>query len=614
MTTRLVCAAKTDVGLKRQRNEDNFCMVPSQGLYILADGMGGHSSGQVASTLCVKHVSQFICEMAKQPGFQFMYPPNPQLSYEANLLANAIKFANERVYIQSCKDRSMEGMGTTCTSVFNAPQGIIIAWVGDSRIYRIRKGQITQVSRDHSLINHLLDTGELKPEDVKSYGKKNIILRAIGLKENVEVDVREFKREQGDVYLMCSDGLSDLVSDQQICQTVTNAASLDEACNILIGLALKAGGKDNVTVVTVCVEQEDGVTAQPPRHVSTSTMPAAAPQPTPYQAGNPPMAHPAPAPTPMGPVPVGKAPAPKSRMGMPPAAMPRNGMAPMPTAQMSPAVAQPVRMHSIREYILTEAIPVAKRSMPKPPSARGGMPNLPGQKPKPIVEQVVEPKEASVSQEAFDDDDDDETCETRIQSREEILREIGMATVRAAANVPPTPDVQQPRLVNAQAVKEAETPLPSPELLLTAPPAAANGESSSIQEYEDFENDDDAGPKTQIDNIIPNELFTPPSDPFVDDVPRPNPVSSEALAARNASAEGLKPASRISSAGSVPSVAKPPAPPTPPAPPSFNYGKSSASYVAPKEAIKPPSSYDDDDDDSIEINATPNFPHSTFEF
>jgi len=608
MTTRLVCAAKTDVGLKRQRNEDNFCMVPSQGLYVLADGMGGHSSGQVASTLCVKHVSQFMCEMSKQPGFQFMYPPNPQISYEGNLLANAIKFANERVYIQSCKDRSMEGMGTTCTSVYNAPQGIIIAWVGDSRIYRIRKGQITQVSRDHSLLNHLLDTGELKPEDVKSFSKTNVILRAVGLKENVEVDVREFKREQGDVYLMCSDGLSDLVSDQQICQTVTNSATLDEACNILIGLALKAGGKDNVTVVTVCIEQEDGVGVQPQRHVSTQSMPAAVPQPTPYPSGNGPQPHPA-SPNTMGPVPVGKAPAPKmTRMGMPPVAMQRNGMAPMPNASMQPAVAQTIRMHSIREYILTEAVPVAKRAMPKPPSARGGMPNLPGAKPKPAAEPVVEPKEVAVSQEAYDDDDD-ENCETRIQSREEILREIGMAAARAGAPAATGYEAAQPRLVNAQAVKETEASLPNPELLLTAPPSAANGDTSSIQEYDDFVDDDESGPKTQIDNIIPAELFDAPKDPLLDDVPRPCPISTEAVAARRSSGDELKSASRTSSAGSVPSVAKPPAPPSPP---SYNYGKTSAGYVAPKEAIKPPSDYDDDDD-SIEIN-NPTFPHRTFEF
>ena len=138
MTTRLTCAAKTDVGLKRTNNEDNLVMVPSHGLYVLADGMGGHASGQVASTMCVTHVAQFMCETCHQPGFEFTYKPDPKLSYEANLLVNAIKYANERIFIQSCKDRSMEGMGTTITAILNAPHGLVLAHVGDSRIYRIR--------------------------------------------------------------------------------------------------------------------------------------------------------------------------------------------------------------------------------------------------------------------------------------------------------------------------------------------------------------------------------------------------------------------------------------------------------------------------------------------
>lgn len=592
MATKLVWAAKTDVGLKRQRNEDNFCMVPSQGLYVLADGMGGHSSGQVASTLCVKHVSQFVCEMAKQPGFQFMYPPNPKLSYEANILANAIKFANERVYIQSCKDRTMEGMGTTCTSIFNAPHGIILAWVGDSRIYRIRKGQITQMSRDHSLLNHLLDTGELKPEDVPNFKKTNVILRAIGLKENVEVDVREVKREQGDVYLMCSDGLSDLVTDQQIAQTVTNAANLDEACNILIGLALKAGGKDNVTVVTVGIEQEDGVAAQP-RMSSQTSMPSAQPngmQPYPVNGAVPhPMGAPVGTPHPMsagpGPHPMsaGMSPAPSMR-GLPPVGMPRQGgMAPMPgAASQMPVVSQAARLHSVRGYIIVEAVvPAANRSMPKPLMSRAAMPAIPGApKPKPATEPVPEPPEVKENYDDFDDDD--ETCETRIQSREEILREIaraGAAIPSAAAAAPPAVsagDANSPRLVNVGADKENAESLPSPELLLTEPPAAAQDDALAGDEALD----DESGPKTSLDNEIPLELLNASDEQSASspgtDVSRPWQTMEPSNRAVNSKASE---------------------------PPSYNYSKPSVTgYVAPQGAITPPSDYDDDDDDSIEIN------------
>ncbi|MBO4349634.1 MAG: Stp1/IreP family PP2C-type Ser/Thr phosphatase [Proteobacteria bacterium] len=387
MATKLACAAKTDVGLKRTNNEDNLIMVPSHGLYVLADGMGGHASGQVASTMCVSHVAQFICEISHQPNFEFPYKADTSLSYEANLLVNAIKFANERVYIQSCKDRAMEGMGTTVTAILNAPHGLVLAHVGDSRIYRVRHGKIVQMSRDHSLLNHLLDTGELKPEDVPSFGSKNVILRAIGLKDYVDVDVKEVPREQGDVYMMCSDGLSDIVSDDQICQAITDAPNLTEACNTLIDLALKAGGKDNVTVVCVEVEKEDGIQSQPVPAISRTAPPgnppAAKPVPAPNSAQVPsPPGIPKPAAAPMGgrpqqPVPLSRAPGvsiANSPVSVPSAA--HIGMAPMPMGMpasfaggnapnVPPVPAKPLRMHSVREVVL-DVVPPVQRAMPKP--------------------------------------------------------------------------------------------------------------------------------------------------------------------------------------------------------------------------------------------------------
>ncbi len=277
MASKLAFAAKTDVGLKRTNNEDNFAVIQSAGLYVLADGMGGHASGQVASTMCVSHVAQYICEMARQPGFKLSFPTKPEWSFEAKLLANAIMYANERVFIQSCKDRSMEGMGTTVTAIFNAPHGLVLAHVGDSRIYRVRKGEITQMTRDHSLMNHLIDKGELRPEDAANFANKNVILRAIGLKDEVEVDIKEVPREKGDIYMMCSDGLSDLVSDSMICKTIAEAHTLDDACSSLIGLALKAGGKDNVTVVCVSVEEDDAAQQPKPQAHIGSMHPAMRP-------------------------------------------------------------------------------------------------------------------------------------------------------------------------------------------------------------------------------------------------------------------------------------------------------------------------------------------------
>ena len=346
MATKITCAGKTDVGLKRTNNEDNFIVVPSAGLYVLADGMGGHASGQVASAMCVSHVAQFICETSKQPGFEFPYKRNPAISYEANLLVNAIKFANERVFIQSCKDRSMEGMGTTVTAILNAPHGLVLAHVGDSRIYRVRKGQITQMSRDHSLLNHLIDKGEIRPEDAKSFTKTNVILRAIGLKDAVEVEVKEVPREQGDLYMMCSDGLSDIVSDTLINQAINNnLPNLQEICNALIGLALKAGGKDNVTTVCVYVEQEDGAASQP----SQARMNA---------------------------MPTGMRSAPKPGAPVPGAPGMRPGM-PMPGAPMNPAMMQRPGMPMQSQPGM---MPIQSGMKPMP-SQPGMMPMQPGMKP-----------------------------------------------------------------------------------------------------------------------------------------------------------------------------------------------------------------------------------------
>lgn len=371
MASRLNCAAKTDVGLKRTNNEDNLIMVPGEGLYVLADGMGGHASGQVASTMCVSHVAKFICEMSRQPDFELPYSKDPKLSPEANLLVNAIKYANERIYIQSCKDRSMEGMGTTVTAIYNAPHGLILAHVGDSRIYRIRKGQITQMSRDHSLLNHLIDTGELKPEDAKNFPQKNIILRAIGLKETVDVDVKEVPREDGDVYLMCSDGLSDLVDAPVIAQTVTKSPNLTEACNQLIGLALKAGGKDNVTVVCVGVDGKDDVQTKPisstnnPKNVVT-TVPNIPPKPSTHsrQPSTSYANEPDPEMIPPRPGHAAMVPPPKGRSSV------SNQQAAVS------ASSAPLRMHSVREIVQSPKTP-ASASAPRQAVSRNSVSNMP---------------------------------------------------------------------------------------------------------------------------------------------------------------------------------------------------------------------------------------------
>ncbi len=359
MTIRLKSAGKTDVGLKRSENEDNFIMLPDHGLYVVADGMGGHASGKVASTLTVTHVTEFVCSMAKQPGFDFPYGREPGNSFEANVLVNAIKYANERVFIQSCKDRAMEGMGTTITAILTTPQSLVLAHVGDSRIYRLRAGELAQLTVDHSLLNHLISIGEVKAEDAKKFANKNVILRAIGLKDYVDVSVQEVDKVPGDLYMMCSDGLSDLVEDFVIREVLKTAPSLPDACNQLIKLALHAGGKDNVTVVCVEVEAAGDRDEVPGRWNTGAFVPPAPPQNLAHSG-----VHPA-------------IPPPRAQRGM---AAPPPMTGPSPRVEgLAPPASE--RMHSVRmprnSKPRGQGVPPTGLEMPPPPRRQTAMPPQP---------------------------------------------------------------------------------------------------------------------------------------------------------------------------------------------------------------------------------------------
>ncbi len=259
MAFRLRATGKTDVGQARERNEDNLILVPQEGLYLVADGMGGHAGGQLASRLAVSHITEFLCIQCKQDDFTLPYPPRKDRSEDANLLAISIQYANERIFIQSCKDAANEGMGTTITALLDPntrEDTLLLAHAGDSRIYRFRDGGLTQLTQDHSLLNHLLDTGKITPEEADDFPNKNVIFRAMGLKDYVEVDVQEAKKRDGDLYLMCSDGLTDLADDWVISQILTNSENdLNKAAQTLIETANRNGGTDNITVMLIFVEQ-----------------------------------------------------------------------------------------------------------------------------------------------------------------------------------------------------------------------------------------------------------------------------------------------------------------------------------------------------------------------
>ena len=249
------CHALTDTGLQRSHNEDDYDIIPEAGLYIVADGMGGHASGQVASRLAVANMRRYVTELAPRPGHEQTFPVRPGASAEERLLSNAIQWANERVFIESMKDRRYDGMGITIVSVLRTETRLIMGHVGDSRVYRFRDNALEQLTRDDSLLNHYIQQGRIRTqEEIDAFTERNIIVKALGLKDYVEPTVTSTGQRPGDIYLLCTDGLTDQVADSAIAQVIRDHEdSLQTICETLVRMSNEAGGKDNCSVMMIRV-------------------------------------------------------------------------------------------------------------------------------------------------------------------------------------------------------------------------------------------------------------------------------------------------------------------------------------------------------------------------
>jgi protein phosphatase len=247
-------AGQTDVGLKRGHNEDSFFLMAEQNLYMVADGMGGHSSGEVASLMAVETVAQFFRDTADDEDVTWPYKLDKGHSYEENRLATGVMLANRQIHETAAANAGQKGMGTTVVGVHFVRDGIIIGHVGDSRVYRIRDKVIDQLTEDHSLLNDYIKMKDLTPEEIENFPHKNVIVRALGMKESVQVDVCTHRPEVDDYYVLCSDGLCGMISDEEIRDRVMdNADDLEAACRSLIDGANAAGGTDNITAVVLKV-------------------------------------------------------------------------------------------------------------------------------------------------------------------------------------------------------------------------------------------------------------------------------------------------------------------------------------------------------------------------
>lgn len=252
ITVKIRYAGSTHVGMKRSANEDSFFLLAEENLYVVADGMGGHASGEVASQLAVETVANFFIDTSRDREITWPYKEDRSFAYDQNRLVTAIKLANRRVFEVAQNDARYRGMGTTMVTFLCGSTGAYIGHVGDSRVYRIRNKQIEQLTEDHSLLNDYLKVHKLTQEEIDNFPHKNVIVRALGMKDGVTVDMGEVEPLPGDTYILCSDGLSGMIDDQAILRAVLAAgADLEAGCQRLIEEANTAGGQDNVTAVLV---------------------------------------------------------------------------------------------------------------------------------------------------------------------------------------------------------------------------------------------------------------------------------------------------------------------------------------------------------------------------
>jgi serine/threonine protein phosphatase PrpC len=251
-------AGMTDTGLLREHNEDSLLLMPEYGIVAVADGMGGHRSGDVASQLAISTLSDFFQVVVGRDG-TWPFPADPELSDEENYVITSLRLANRRIFDRSLRTMADFGMGTTIVAAMftRSADKVTVGHVGDSRCYRVRGSAILQLTRDHSLISDARHMAPWMTDEEMSQLPPNVITRALGIREDVAVDILTEETALGDVYLLCSDGLSGLVSDEQIHEIVTRASSLDDACKDLVDRANFFGGTDNVTAVLARVEEGD---------------------------------------------------------------------------------------------------------------------------------------------------------------------------------------------------------------------------------------------------------------------------------------------------------------------------------------------------------------------
>lgn len=246
----------SDVGMKRDHNEDSYLLAPDLNLFVVADGMGGHAGGEMASGIAVRTIERIVRESRDTIAPDVVHDGPIERSPVALLLSDAVRAACRGVYQKSQEIRELKGMGTTTIALLFHQNYAFVGHVGDSRAYLIRDGRILQLSEDHSLVNEQLRAGLITEAQARQSRFKNIITRSVGFEADVEVDMIAVETRPGDAIVLCSDGLTGFVSDPEI-NDIVNENFLRRAPEMLIDLANSRGGDDNITVVAAYVTDGD---------------------------------------------------------------------------------------------------------------------------------------------------------------------------------------------------------------------------------------------------------------------------------------------------------------------------------------------------------------------
>jgi PPM family protein phosphatase len=250
---KIKASAITDVGLKRDENEDSFLKEDALGLYVVADGMGGHLAGEVASQVAVemitKSIKKWLQEEARED--ELYGPPDSTLTLEGNYILSSIRMANRVVYEMALENEEYHGMGTTIVILYIMPDLIIAANVGDSRIYMVRDGHMEMLSKDHTIVSEQVEMGTMTEEEAANSPLRHILTKNLGSTETLDPDIFEIEPSNKDRFLLCSDGVTDLLSDEEILEMTQKNKDPDNLCRKLVETVLERGAPDNATAISV---------------------------------------------------------------------------------------------------------------------------------------------------------------------------------------------------------------------------------------------------------------------------------------------------------------------------------------------------------------------------